>query len=166
MRGNRDRQLRLPRARTDGHQMPPVRSRTALKTHKETMSDTWRSPGQKLKSAIPSGQRTTTSTPNITSDRCARIQRERKSFCRDGHVQSKPSEAETAGTHNAQDARKPGRDAAVDREVETTTANGPTVRCPETTVSGFTAARDLEVNFLRDGTRRVSSVGSNLGPAD
>src|SRR5271167_4949898 len=95
MRGNPDRQLRLPRARTDGNRMPPVRSRTALKMHEETMSDTWRSPTQKPKSAIQSGQRTTTSTPNITSERCARIQKERKGLCRDGRSQPKPSEAET-----------------------------------------------------------------------
>src|SRR5271154_5466067 len=80
--------------------MPPVRSRTALKMREETMSDTWRSPAQKPKSAIQSGQRTTTSTPNITSDRCARIQKERK-----GPLLQRPSEAETRWDPQAQDSR-------------------------------------------------------------
>ena len=53
-------------------------SRT-LKTRKETMSGIWRSPVLKPKSAIRSGQRTTTSTPNIILDRCPRTQKGRKS---------------------------------------------------------------------------------------
>src|SRR5271169_886293 len=112
--------------------MPPVRSRTALKMPEKTMSDTWRSPTQKPKSAIQSGQRTTTSTPNITSERCARIQKERKGLCRDGRLQSKPSEAETRWDPQRCLGRpKPGRDAPVDQEAEMTTANGATGRRPD-----------------------------------
>ena len=57
----------------------PLRVRRALKTRKETMSGIWRSPVLKPKSAIRSGQRTTTSTPNIILDRCHRTQKGRKS---------------------------------------------------------------------------------------
>src|SRR5271154_4900065 len=99
--------------------MPPVRSRTALKMREETMSDTWRSPAQKPKSAIQSGQRTTTSTPNITSDRCARIQKERKGLCRDGHLPSGPIEAETGWDPQRSSGHpKPGRDAPVDQRLK------------------------------------------------
>ncbi len=128
MRANPDRQLPLPRARTDGHRMPPVRSRTALKMHEETMNDTWRSPGQKPKSAIQSGRRTTTSTPNITSDRCAQIQKERKSIC-DGHSRSASIEAETGwDLQRSSGSPIPDRDVQVAQEAEMTTTDGPTGR--------------------------------------
>jgi hypothetical protein len=50
------------------------------------MSDIWRSPALKRKSATRSGQRTITSTPSIILDRCRQIQKERKSLELDGQV--------------------------------------------------------------------------------
>jgi hypothetical protein len=64
--------------------VPPAPSRGTLKTRKETMSAIWRSLVLKPKSATLSGQRTTTSMPNIISDRCAQTQKGRKRSCCDG----------------------------------------------------------------------------------
>ena len=86
MRANPDRQRHLPHARSDGHRVPPAPNRRALKTRKKTMSGIWRSLVMKPKSATRSGQRTTTSTPNIISDRCARTQKGRKRLCCDGRL--------------------------------------------------------------------------------
>ena len=55
-------------------ELPSAPSQRALKTRKETMSGIWRSPALKPKSVTWSGQRTTTSTPNIISDQCAQTQ--------------------------------------------------------------------------------------------
>ena len=52
------------------------------------MSGIWRSPVLKPKSAIWSGQRITTNTPNIISDRCARTKNGRKRRWRDGRLPS------------------------------------------------------------------------------
>ena len=54
-----------------GYRPHPDPSQTAFRACKEPMSDIWRWPMLKLKMAIPSRQRTTISTPNIISDRCA-----------------------------------------------------------------------------------------------
>src|ERR1035437_11105364 len=75
VRANPDRQHHLLPARSGGHRVPPAPSRRALKTRKETMSGISRSPVLKPKPATRSGQRTTTSTPNIISDRCPRTQK-------------------------------------------------------------------------------------------
>jgi hypothetical protein len=48
------------------------------------MSGIWRSPVPKSKTAIRSPQRTTTSTPNIISDRCARTRTGRNRIFRGG----------------------------------------------------------------------------------
>ena len=64
--------------------MPLASSRRAPKTRKETMNGIWRSPVLKPKSATWSGQRITTNTLNIISDRCARTKNGRKRRCRDG----------------------------------------------------------------------------------
>jgi len=48
-----------------------VPTQMAFRTCKEAMSDIWRWPALKRKMAIRSRQRTTTSTPNIISDRCS-----------------------------------------------------------------------------------------------
>jgi hypothetical protein len=72
MRANPDRQDHLPAARSGGHRVPPAPNRGTLKTRKETMSDIWRSHAPKPYPATRSGQRTTTSTPNIITDRCPR----------------------------------------------------------------------------------------------
>jgi hypothetical protein len=61
--------------------MPLAPSRRALKTHKETMSGIWRSLVLKPKTATWSARRTTISTPNIISDRCAGTQNGRKRLC-------------------------------------------------------------------------------------
>jgi len=81
MRANPDRQRHLLHARDGGRRVPPAPSRGTLKTRKETMSAIWRSLVLKPKSATLSGQRTTTSMPNIISDRCAQTQKGRKRFC-------------------------------------------------------------------------------------
>ena len=78
-------------ARSGGHRVPPAPNRRALKTRKETMSGIWRSLVLKPKSATRSGQRTTTSTPNIISDRCARTQKGRKRLCCDVSFPKIPS---------------------------------------------------------------------------
>src|ERR1700758_2374391 len=52
------------------------------------MNGTWRSPVLKPKSATRSGQRITTNTPNIISDRCAGTKNGRKRRCRDGRLPS------------------------------------------------------------------------------
>ena len=54
-----------------GYRPHPDPSQTAFRACKEPMSDIWRWPVLKLKMAIRSRQRTTISTPNIISDRCA-----------------------------------------------------------------------------------------------
>jgi hypothetical protein len=54
-----------------GYRPFPKLSQRALRTCKEAMSDIWQWPALKLKMAIWSRQRTTISTPNIISDRCA-----------------------------------------------------------------------------------------------
>ncbi len=54
-----------------GYRPHPDPSQTAFRGCKEPMSDIWRWPVLKLKMAIRSRQRTTISTPNIISDRCA-----------------------------------------------------------------------------------------------
>jgi len=56
------------------HQVPLILTRAALKTRKEPMIGIWRWPALNFKSAIRLGQRTTTSMPNIISDRCPRTQ--------------------------------------------------------------------------------------------
>ena len=81
-----DRQHRMLRAQNGGHRMPPVLTRQTHKARKEAMSGIWRSLVPKSKSAIRSRQRTTTSTPNIISDRCARTRTGIKRICRDGHL--------------------------------------------------------------------------------
>ena len=53
--------------------MRSVPNRTALTAREETMNGIWRSPKQKPKPEIQSEQKTTTSTPNIISDRCPRL---------------------------------------------------------------------------------------------
>ena len=63
-------------AASGGHRMRSVPNRTALTTREETMNGIWRSPKLKPKAEIQSGQKTTTSTPNIISDRCPRIEEE------------------------------------------------------------------------------------------
>src|SRR3974390_2938150 len=84
MRANPDRRRHLLHARDGGRRVPPPPSRETLKTRKETMSAIWRSLVLKPKSATLSGQRTTTSMPNIISDRCAQTQKGRKRSCCDG----------------------------------------------------------------------------------
>jgi len=71
----------LPHARGGGHRTPLATSQRTLKTHKETMSGIWRSLEPKPKSATWSARRTTISTPNIISDRCARTLKGRKRLC-------------------------------------------------------------------------------------
>ena len=61
------------------HRIVPIRS--ALKTRKETMSGISRSPVPKPRAATPSGQRTTTSTPNIISGRCPRTEERHRRPC-------------------------------------------------------------------------------------
>jgi hypothetical protein len=78
MRANPDRQRHLLHARDGGRRVPAAPSRGTLKTRKETMSAIWRSLVLKPKSATLSGQRTTTSMPNIISDRCAQTQKVRR----------------------------------------------------------------------------------------
>jgi hypothetical protein len=50
------------------------------------MNGIWRSPVLKPKSATWSGQRITTNTPNIISDRCAGTKNGRKRRCRNGRL--------------------------------------------------------------------------------
>ena len=71
----------MPHARGGGHRTPLATSQRTLKTHKETMSGIWRSLEPKPKSATWSARRTTISTPNIISDRCARTLKGRKRPC-------------------------------------------------------------------------------------
>src|SRR5215469_4061531 len=78
MRANPDRWRHLPHARGGGHRTPLATSQRTLKMHKETMSGIWRSLEPKPKSATWSARRTTISTPNIISDRCAQTQKGRK----------------------------------------------------------------------------------------
>ena len=91
MRANPDRQRHLLHARDGGRRVPPAPSRGTLKTRKETMSAIWRSLVLKPKSATLSGQRTTTSMPNIISDRCAQTQKGRKRSCCNGPSRSGPA---------------------------------------------------------------------------
>src|SRR5436190_4694181 len=58
--------------------MPPAPNRTDLTTREETMNGIWRSPKLKPKPATQSRQKTTTSTPNIISDRCPRTEERHK----------------------------------------------------------------------------------------
>src|SRR6516162_7715212 len=90
MRANPDRQRHLLHARDGGRRVPPAPIRETLKTRKETMSAIWRSLVLKPKSATLSGQRTTTSMPNIISDRCAQTQKGRKRSCCNGPSRSGP----------------------------------------------------------------------------
>jgi len=71
-RARTDRRHRMPGAQNGGHRMPRALTRRTHKTRKEAMSGIWRWPVPKSKTAIRSRQRTTTSTPNIISDRCVR----------------------------------------------------------------------------------------------
>src|ERR1700733_13181720 len=80
MHANPDGQRHLLHARSSGHRVPPAPSRRDHKPRKETMSGTWRLPALKPKTATRSGQRTTTSTPNIILGRCPRSEKERKSL--------------------------------------------------------------------------------------
>src|ERR1700730_14505621 len=65
------RRARLQLGQSAGYRPHPDPSQRAFRTFKEAMSDIWRWPVLKLKMAIRSRQRTTTSTPNIISDRCS-----------------------------------------------------------------------------------------------
>src|SRR6516225_4539828 len=89
MRANPDRQRHLLHVLGGGHRVPPAPSRGTLKTRKETMSAFWRSLVLKPKSATRSGQKTTISTPNIISDRCAQTQKGRKRSCCDSVAKMK-----------------------------------------------------------------------------
>src|ERR1700689_2996389 len=88
MRADLDRQRYLVPTQSGGHRVASAPSQRAFKTRKETMSGIWCSPALKPKSATWSGQRTTTSTPNIISDQCARTQKGRKRPCYDGRSRS------------------------------------------------------------------------------
>jgi hypothetical protein len=66
--------------------MPPAPSRKDLKPRKETMSGIWRSPALKPKSATRSGQRITTSMPNIILGPYAWTEKERKTLCGDCQI--------------------------------------------------------------------------------
>jgi len=90
VRANPDRQRHLLHARDGGRRVPAAPSRGTLKTRKETMSAIWRSLVLKPKSATLSGQITTTSMPNIISDRCAQTQKGRKRSCCNGPSRSGP----------------------------------------------------------------------------
>ena len=108
MRANPDRQRHLLHARDGGRRVPPAPSRGTLKTRKETMSAIWRSLVLKPKSATLSGQRTTTSMPNIISDRCAQTQKGRKRSCRDGPSRSPagdPARSVRSRSNRRQDRR-------------------------------------------------------------
>ena len=68
-------------AKSRGHRTPPAQHQ-ALTTRKETISDIWSSPVLKPSPETRSGQKTTTSTPNIISGRCPRTEgRHRKRDC-------------------------------------------------------------------------------------
>jgi hypothetical protein len=88
VRANPERQRHLLHARSGGHRVPLAPSRIAPKTRKETMNGVWRSPVLKPKSVTRSGQRITTNTPNIISDRCAGTKNGRKRSCCDGRLPS------------------------------------------------------------------------------
>jgi hypothetical protein len=60
-------------AQSRGHRTPSAQNQ-ALITHKETISDIWNSPVLKPWPETQSGQKTTTSTPNIISGRCPRTE--------------------------------------------------------------------------------------------
>ena len=62
---------RLQLGRSAGYRARPDPKQMAFRTCKEAMSDIWRWPVLKRKMAIRSRQKTTTSTPNIISDRCS-----------------------------------------------------------------------------------------------
>src|SRR6516225_8458054 len=88
VRTNPDRQRHLLHARGGGHRTPLATSqrtlkthKETLKTHKETMIGIWRSLEPKPKSATWSARRTTISTPNIISDRCAWTLKGHKRLC-------------------------------------------------------------------------------------
>ena len=72
------RQRHLLAAQSGGHRMLLAPNRTALPTREETMNGILRSPKLKPKAATQSGQKTTTSTPNIISDRCPRTEERHK----------------------------------------------------------------------------------------
>ena len=80
-----------------GHRMCPAPNRRALTTRKETMSGIWRSPKLKPKAATPSGQKTTTSTPNIISDRCPRTEERHRRLCYNGRLFLLPYEPKVEG---------------------------------------------------------------------
>lgn len=86
---NLDRHRHLLHARSGGHRIPPAPSRRTFKTPKETISGIWRLRVLKPKSATRSGQRITTSTPNIISDRCPQTQKGPNRPCCDGHLRRK-----------------------------------------------------------------------------
>ena len=65
MRARQSDRYRHPDAPTGGRRAPRVPSQRALKTRKEPMRSIWHLPVLKPKSVIPSGLRTTISTPNI-----------------------------------------------------------------------------------------------------
>jgi hypothetical protein len=76
-------------AQSGGHRMPPAPNRTALTTRDETMNGIWRSPKLKFKAETRSGQKTTTSTPNIISDRCPRTEKQDSRLCYNDRCYSK-----------------------------------------------------------------------------
>ena len=67
MRARRSGPVLSPDARTGGRRTPRVPSQD-LKTRKEPMSSIWHLRVLKPKSVMPSGLRTTISTPNIILD--------------------------------------------------------------------------------------------------
>ena len=62
---------RLRLGQSTGYRPRTEPSQMAFRTCKEAMSAIWRWPVLKRKMAIPSRRRTTSSTPNITTDRCS-----------------------------------------------------------------------------------------------
>ena len=62
---------RLEPGRIAGYRPRPDPNQMAFRICKEAMSDIWRWPVLKRKMAIRSRQKTSTSTPNIISDRCS-----------------------------------------------------------------------------------------------
>ena len=62
---------RLQLGQSTGYRPRPDPSQMAFRTCKEATSDIWRWPVLRRKMATRSRRRTTTSTPNVTTDRCS-----------------------------------------------------------------------------------------------
>jgi hypothetical protein len=110
---------RLQLGQSTGYRPRPDPSQMAFRTCKEAMSAIWCWPVLKRKMAIPSRQRTTTSTPNITTDRCSPKTHDKRRLTKTRSTKANPGRTEgvrkiaidlESTEHNAPDQLPPFAD--------------------------------------------------------